>query len=48
MELKMIMTLKFNMAKLQMCSLIEAGKLEFHKALIYQDMLIEEKNNEFK
>ena len=39
------MTLKFNLAENKLCSLIEANKIEFHKVLAYQNMIIERNKN---
>ena len=35
-----ILNLKFNMATSGLCSIIEAEKIAYYKALLYQDMLI--------
>lgn len=43
MKLSEILNLKYNMAKYGLCSIVEAGKLEFHKVLMYQELILGDK-----
>ena len=41
MKLSDILILKFNLAENRLVDLVSAGKIEFHKILNYQKMIIE-------
>lgn len=36
------------MAKFGLCSIVEASQLDFHKVLIYQDKLIEDRKQQME
>ena len=40
------MNLRYNMASNGLCTLVESGKIEYHKIMYYQDILLQQRKKQ--